>query len=158
MKKITTAIALIGFMVSPSSLNFDSLVSQKITVTNGSKDSAHYEVYMDDMEGYFALMPSQFDLMPSEVKEITVALESGPPGSIATNLSIVAKSASSENVSFQTGIKVPVSASKNSSGNFTAFIGGFANGVKEHWLMAIVAILLIGSVPFLLRHLRRRSD
>ena len=110
MKKILRSIALIGFVVSPSSLHFQSVATQQITVTNGLKDPAHFEVYADDYESNFSFSPRSFDLAPGKVQSVAVSIKSLPAGTLATNISVLAKATTSGAVAFQAGMKVPVRA------------------------------------------------
>ena len=146
MKKLTSAIALIGFMISPSSLHFKSATTQDFLVTNGAKDPAHFEIYADDYENYFVIQPASFDLPTGGNQHVSVAVSKTPDGSIATNISILSNANSSGAVAFQTGIKLPVTASPKINSNLKASIGDFASSLIEHWLLTLIAVMLIVSI------------
>jgi len=138
---------LLGFIVSPSRLRFESATSQNLTVTNGAKDPARFEVYADEYEKSFAIEPMRFDLAPN--KSQIVSVKSKSEATVATNISIVSKANGAESIAFQTGIKIPVSVVQPLTSNLTASIGTTAT-----WLIAIV---LIGSVLLVWRSQRRRT-
>lgn len=135
----------LGLTIQPSRLSFElrdhDTAQQTFTVTNGSKDPARFEVYADDFESLFSIQPARFDLKPGEIKRVTVTLRPIPQSMLATTISVLAHSAAPANVSFQTGIKIPVSASQAGTFNLTASITDFAGSITSHWFLSTVALL-----------------
>lgn len=142
-KKVANTIALLGFVVSPSSLHFTAATSQNLLITNGPKDPAHFEVYVNDYESSFEIRPARFDLEPGKAQPVTVILRQIPGSALATDISILAKSNRAGALTFQTGFKVPVSASRKAQTSLTASIGTFAQSIVSHWVLSLLAALLI---------------
>ncbi len=137
----------LGFSVSPSSLVFDlgktTSQEQILSITNGSKDPAHFELYADDFESSFTLTPHTFDLESGASQQVKVTARAAFPAMIATKISILARTNRTTTSSFQTGMKISVSVTGASPSHLQALIGSFSSKNIAYVLLAFFLLYLM---------------
>jgi hypothetical protein len=110
-----------GIQASPSSINLrisNSTAEQRIVIANPTADVQVFEIYADDFSSVMHFTPSSFTLEAGDRKNIQLTIDGSklPSNStISTTLSIVGKPLADSRFQVGTGIKIPITASTDSS-------------------------------------------
>jgi len=103
-----------GVGIAPRELEFNtylgSSANETLYVINTGDSEAEYEIYVDEeYKDWFDIAPSEFTLVPAEVKEVEVIASPPLPshGDYAIRLYIIAANPSLQ-LGVGTGVKVPV--------------------------------------------------
>lgn len=101
-----------GISVSPQRLEFKFPLqepSKEITVANPSAEPQFFEIFADDYESAFQIIPKNFTLQAGERQTVTVSVDGSKFNRIVSaNLSIVAKPLNQNPLQINTGVKLPI--------------------------------------------------
>lgn len=145
------ALAL-GISVTPSEINLTTRVYQPtyktVVVKNPSSETAVFDFFIDDFEDMIRVRPKNMIVDAGEEKRIAIEILPSREGTFTTDISIVARSLSSQSFKPGAGLKVPITLTVNSQTQ---------SRISWMWLVIIADGVLIGLFIFGVWLLWRRN-
>ncbi len=102
----------LGISATPSEINLTTRVYQPtyktVVVKNPSSETAVFDFFVDDFEDIIRVRPKNMILASGEEKRVAIEMLPSREGIFTTDISIVARSLSSQSLRSGAGLKVPM--------------------------------------------------
>ncbi|MDO8564635.1 MAG: hypothetical protein Q7R88_01430 [bacterium] len=106
-------MSAIGVSASPATLSFKALLGKetaaKIMVRNPSSEVGLFEVYPEEFDSDFTIVPSRFVLEAGEKREVFVRVVRREEGMVRTVLAIEGSALGASSLGIGGGVRIPVS-------------------------------------------------
>lgn len=111
-----------GLQVSPARLDFDMPAQgeeiKKIIISNPSADLQLFEIYADDFTDIISINPRTFSLESGARQEVAISVTASQNTELKqSNLSIIARPFSTENIVISSASKIPITITQNTPTN-----------------------------------------
>ena len=133
----------LGISVTPSEINLTTRVYQPtyktLVVKNPSAEAAVFDFFIDDFEDTIRVRPKNMILEAGEEKRIAIEMLPSREGIFTTDISIVARSLSSQSLRSGAGLKVPMTLTVKAQTQ---------NRISWMWLVIVADAVLVGFFIF----------